>query len=780
LDRATPSPHPTPVLDELLERLRRRLVVGVWLHGIGRALTATACWLAFIFVLDRWLHVPGGIRLAHTALLAALPLFAFWRELAGRLRRIPERAGLALLIERGHPRLRELLVSAVQLAGGHGDDRDDALVAALLAAAERQAAALDLGAVVDRRGPRKTFATGVGASLLAAGLLFAAGDAARVFFLRMAGGGPDWPQRTHLSIRIPTAGGAVRVEQTPDELLVRVARGSDVGVVVHAEGVVPDEVILHFESGQRVVLAATGGGNFRTLLRSRQADCSFHATGGDDTDGRPRVSVKVLQPPDVTAVALRITPPTYTGLAERLERDRDVEVLEGSTVTVHMLADPPEAEGVVRLLPSGRLLTLERRPFPAQGVAGGGDPAAQGDEDGATLDGVAFDLEVHESLRYRFEIHDATGLANPDPGLFGIAAAADRPPEIEFLAPARAEIATVVGGALPLRVSAWDDFGLEELTLEVELSGETVRSLPLEWGPPPASATEEGRAPGPARGFAARRIDLSDLIGNTPAVEGQLLGLRLAALDNRHPKRQRGASLPVRLRVVSAEEFLRRLQDRLSRTRTLVGGLLELASEKHRRTLELIAAIESDQPDAAREADGVGTVLSGQRRVAGDARALSRELAAVAEALVYSRLDERSGPILEALGIAGASLADRSFHPEPWSDLARRVKAGELGNAVFASKLVEVVGVSLEIGEEHATAAVSRLREAVDETDLEATHAALLAASNSQIQGLAATERLLELLAEWDNFHSVLSLTRDILNRQKNLLERTRQFAKEH
>ena len=72
------------------------------------------------------------------------------------------------------------------------------------------------------------------------------------------------------------------------------------------------------------------------------------------------------------------------------------------------------------------------------------------------------------------------------------------------------------------------------------------------------------------------------------------------------------------------------------------------------------------------------------------------------------------------------------------------------------------------------------LRAAADTTNLEATHAALLAASNRQLQGLAATERLLELLAEWDNFQSVLSLTRDILNRQQNLLERTRPYAKEN
>ena len=38
-------------------------------------------------------------------------------------------------------------------------------------------------------------------------------------------------------------------------------------------------------------------------------------------------------------------------------------------------------------------------------------------------------------------------------------------------------------------------------------------------------------------------------------------------------------------------------------------------------------------------------------------------------------------------------------------------------------------------------------------------------------------DRLTGELGEWDSLQSVLSLTRDILSRQKNLKERTRQAA---
>ena len=49
-----------------------------------------------------------------------------------------------------------------------------------------------------------------------------------------------------------------------------------------------------------------------------------------------------------------------------------------------------------------------------------------------------------------------------------------------------------------------------------------------------------------------------------------------------------------------------------------------------------------------------------------------------------------------------------------------------------------------------------------------------------QARTLTEIESLLERLSEWENFQSILTLTRDILNRQKNLTERTRQFAKDN
>jgi hypothetical protein len=125
----------------------------------------------------------------------------------------------------------------------------------------------------------------------------------------------------------------------------------------------------------------------------------------------------------------------------------------------------------------------------------------------------------------------------------------------------------------------------------------------------------------------------------------------------------------------------------------------------------------------------------------------------------------------------------RGLRAEPWRARVDAHAAGQLGASGLAGKLVEIVGTSLDIGETlcvQAVDAVDRARDAGEPLEIGLVHEELTLASERQAEVLARIELLLELLAEWDNFQSVLSLTRDILNRQKNLSEQTRQYAKDN
>jgi hypothetical protein len=783
----------TPALERLLGRLGRKLTAVVWMHGIGTLLGVCSLWLAFAFFADWVLHVPLGVRWFHLAIALGLPVFIGWRELTRHLKRRPDRAGLAVLVERAHPELHELLVSAVQLQ--NKPEGDPQLIARVMRDADQRAAQVSLGEVLERRPPRRRFAFGsaMAVTLVVAALLEPL--YASIFVQRLIGRDISWPQLTFLTVSIPNVSDRARITRSVDEIEVRVARGTDVPVLVRADGRVPEDVTLHFDAGHEVVLGSSGGGIFRTLLRSCQEDLSFEVTGGDDRDGDPRVRVVVLEPPDVAGLAVHIEPPAYSGLAPRTEYDQDVEVLAGTRLTVSMISDPPGIQGRVRILPENRLLELT--PVPFRG-------AADGD---AEVPGLGFELPVMSSVRYRFELEDDSGLANPDPGLFAVHVVPDRSPEVEIVSPSRLEVDTVPGGTVALRARVDDDFGVREMAwtaLPLSLADGAPRVAALQFEPVPDAVGSAGE--GGASVVAGARVEVAELAEAiavdpaapeaAPRLVGEQFIVDVRALDNRPDgaasdelavadwalERKRegvGASTSVRVRVVSEEEYLRRLQDRLSRLRMQVTELEELQRQKSQRTRELLASLESDNPELGSSSVELSAALTGQRRVTGDAEAITRELASIVESLLYARVDEKAGPMLEELDRRLAEQTTRSFDPALWREVSASWNEGQAPSTGLAGQLVAILDLALTISLEDARAATEALDAATRAVGLADIHADLIEADRRQQTARAHMEQLLGLLAEWDNFQSILSLTRDILNRQKSLRDRTREFARE-
>ncbi|MDP6518448.1 MAG: hypothetical protein QF411_00995, partial [Planctomycetota bacterium] len=172
---------PTPQLNRLLARLSRRLTALIWLHGVSSALTTLALWTLFCFWADWFLHVPAPVRLLHLLVWLGAPLWLCYRELLQPLRRRPGAAGLAVLLERAHKGLDQLLVSAVELDCTGRDVRGRELVYRVRERAEARAAELELGGVLDRRGPRLRLAAAT-LTLLVVGLVFSHNPALAAIF----------------------------------------------------------------------------------------------------------------------------------------------------------------------------------------------------------------------------------------------------------------------------------------------------------------------------------------------------------------------------------------------------------------------------------------------------------------------------------------------------------------------------------------------------------------------------------------------------------------------
>jgi hypothetical protein len=761
----------TPGIEALLSSLRRRILVLVLVHGVGTLFAVLTAWLAFAYLADWALRVPRPVRIFHGLVVLGVVAYFLWREFLRPLRAMPDRTGLALLAERANPELRELLVSAVQFQDARARRPDGAplLVEEVLAQAERAAAGVDLAPILDRETPRARFVLGALGTAAIVAFACLRPTEAGIFVDHLLGGERPWPRRTRLLVEVPPIEGATIVESSDERLHLRVARGTDVPVRILAEGVAPEEVLLSLEGREDVPLSRGAGNTYRTLLRGLQENVVFWATGGDDQDDVPRVEIDVLQPPDVEGLAIEIRPPEYAHVAPSLVFEGETEVLQGSELVIHALPSPAGARGKIRLLPEDALAELVPTPFPNDPTLGDGvEPRT----------GLSHALQAQASFGYRIELVDETGLSNPDPGLHRVLVREDQAPEVELAAPGRTEVEVVSGGALPLRVFARDDLGVLTLEWRVRDAEAAPEVAPVLAGtlPVPGEVDASGGAPRPPRlARGAERIEVADLGGDAaPVAVDKGFLLEVVARDERQPTANEGRATPVRVRVVSHETLLRRLQERLARARMDAIALSELQREKRARLVDLVAALDADGRTSS-EAQAKNALLGGQRRVQSDSQALLGALAETAEEVLYARIDDKANGLLLAHDERMRALDPKGFPSAPWRELVRSIQ-DERGSGL-ALGMIRLVGLALSIAEDDAQAAVLALEEAERATDRGATLDALARAEGFQASALAHIEGLLEELKAWDNFQNVLSLLRDVLARQKNLRERTQRFA---
>ena len=765
----------TPLLNALLRRLRGSLSRGVLLHGVGTVLAAGAAWLLFMYAADRLLRLPAPVRILHLAVLAGGTLYLLRRSLFQHVRALPGRPELAMLAERAvdRDRRQDLFVSAVQLDGSVPADSPAAeLVRDVAARAEALAASVDLRRVTDGRGPRRRMATALVALAAATAGLSAEPAMARIFAARMLGANVAWPRATTLEVSVPDDAPGLEVRRPDQEtILVRAARGSDVPLIVTALGDKPEFVTVTFESGTSIEVGPSGPGQYRTLLPSLQESTSLTVVGGDDDRGVPKIVVEVLQPPDIAGLAFVIEPPAYAGLPIRTESETKVSVLAGSRVTVHVKTDPVDATGIARTFPDDQVRELESVPVPRLG------PAPTEGEAPAPSPGLSFSDVMVQSLRFRVELTDAAGLGNPDPALFGIEVVPDRRPELLVLAPGRSETEVVEGGVVPLRVLVRDDFGVGGVRLEGRdaATDEVLDSRPLEvtMVADPTTASE-GRTRVAA--LASNPMEVKALFPSAESLVGSVTALFIEAKDTREPEPNVSRTSALLVRVVSTDEFMRGQRDGLSAAAEAVERL-DRTMEPAKRDLEALLASLSG--DAAELPDPGALVRAANeaRRQRGDLRSIARDLSGLAEAMIYSRLDERSGALERRLVELTAASTERSFDDEAWAAISDELAAGQLGNPERAGDLVRIVGLALEATGPRMEAWISSLEAVRDAGDLESASSALAEADLRLTELRATMDRLTGELGEWDSLQSVLSLTRDILSRQKNLKERTRKAA---
>ncbi|MDH4069729.1 MAG: hypothetical protein OEV30_04840 [Ignavibacteria bacterium] len=343
-------------------------------------------------------------------------------------------AGIGRLV----PSLKDRLLNALQLVSDADSGRrySGELVQAAFEDVLKVVDESDLNSTTDFRPSRVKAALAGGTALLTIGL-----------FLLSSGALPEalnrvWSYGTEFTIPPP-----FRLVLEPGD--TEVLKGKPVTFVVRIEGESPDPVQLFArpESQERFELLELRNerrGVYRHQIGTAARSLVYYARSGDAETEQYRLTV--LNPPLIRSMRLTVSPPAYSGLAEREQEDHhgDVSGLPGTRITY-------------RIESSKELSTAE--------IVFDDSTRHSLDVAGARASGT---IRTTRTTGYTLSLVDREGLKNRDPVHYSIKVVPDEHPRVVIEIPGT-DINVAGNEDLQLLIRASDDYGITRVRLGYRL-----------------------------------------------------------------------------------------------------------------------------------------------------------------------------------------------------------------------------------------------------------------------------------------------------------------------
>ncbi|MFQ5461661.1 MAG: hypothetical protein ACE5E5_03440 [Phycisphaerae bacterium] len=453
------NPRHTPLtlevgLRERLDRLAARLRRYVLVEGIGVSLGFALASVAVQVLVDYWAR--GLLWSMRAAMLGAVVGGIIWcarRFLLAPLAHAVGPVEIANLLERRHPELASILISAVRFSRGEvgrAAANSDDLMQSVVRQAAIVAGPLDFDSLLKPQRARRWCAaivvmlTGILLTALYAPSDLRIGLARNLWLSRV-----DWPRQTHLV-----------VELDGDEMLA--ARGDDVVIQAYAEGRQPRtvEIFCTTTTGtatreNMVTVGRTGAYRYRFTRKNAQEDFTFYLRGGDDRT--KAFAVHLVERPRVETSAMRVDPPAYARLDafETSDGHRAAQVLPGSGITLTIQANKPLAGATL--------------------MAGS---QAVGTADVSGVD-ARVSFTATGTHTYHFALRDDVGLENRRPVRFAVRVLRDEPPRVRLSLVGVGEMVTAEA-VLPVELAVSDRYGLATVEFVYQLMREGAQEQQID------------------------------------------------------------------------------------------------------------------------------------------------------------------------------------------------------------------------------------------------------------------------------------------------------------
>jgi hypothetical protein len=229
--------------------------------------------------------------------------------------------------------------------------------------------------------------------------------------------------------------------------------------------------------------------------------------------------------------------------------------------------------------------------------------------------------------------------------------------------------------------------------------------------------------------------------------------------------------------VVTAADLTRRIAGHFRRIREEVEATLGLQRDRHLRLLDAIDELEQGTPINA-----LGSILIaievGQGRILGSTQRLHREFMRSFNVHLFNRLEEsiHAPKVLEMYLTFHTSSEDRTpYLPGFYREVDRQRRRGSLGAMEKTlDPILRMTNHADHISNELAKTALRTMEGAGVTTDKAKLNQRLQTASELQSQIIQELEALFALLGDWNEFQDVISNTRALRDKQRDLQDRTR------
>jgi len=328
-----------PVILRKLEAFGRRWRGLVLLRGLCEGVVTLLGTMTLAALLDWLLILPEPVRWALSAAGYLATAAVVWFNCVRRLLRTPNARELARLMEKAEPKLREDLISAVELADSTPEAHYDSELFRRLLQQNVAARVLDLevSLLLPKRLISRWLYAATGVLMACAGLLLLPGLHYDQLMARAFAPMANVDRVSSVQITV--------VEPSSPDLLA--PRGDNIPVVVRVRGPEPSKVLLEtFREGakhrkDRVMMSLVGNRQYSAMISAGTETVYYRIRAGDGITRR--FVIRTRPRPHVVQFDKTFHFPAYARLEPRRvkEENGDLSALEGSSVDLRLQVDQP-------------------------------------------------------------------------------------------------------------------------------------------------------------------------------------------------------------------------------------------------------------------------------------------------------------------------------------------------------------------------------------------------------------------------------------------------------